>query len=260
MLSSSLAVVATAALSVATGFAAAQYSAPANATSVALLEAQWKNAGLDTPIQNGQYLGPIDPRGLLGVRYGETTVNTGSAYPAGDVAERPTRKHLPVMFLSARLSILGQNTVTIYPATGANFSTAARYTVALVDFSAIADPDNTAPGQGQEYRHYLANGVEVQQGDDGRYGLNGGEVITSYAGPGPLVGTGAHRYTWLVYQQPESFTAPANLSSAGVGPSYWNFKAYVAETDLGEPVAANFFTVENGAPYVPYVIILRVPG
>jgi len=210
-------------------FAQQQYSAPANATSLALIEAQFDNAGLNTPIENGQSLGqPLNAEALLSVTYGETEIVTGNAYPADAVAQRPT--------------------LALYPAAGANFSADSSYTLALVDFSAIAQPDPEA-----EYRHYLANDVTVTANEDGSLGLSNGTVITYYAGPGPIVATGAHRYSWLLFEQPADFAAPANLSTPGVGPSHWNFPAYVQETGLGAPIAANFFTVENGAPSVPAV-------
>ena len=114
--------------------------------------------------------------------------------------------------------------------------------------SVLIGPKLSTPDVEGEYRHYLANDVKIMNGTDGSLSLSNGTVITYYAGPGPIAGTGAHRYSWLLFQQPESFTPPSNLSTSGVGPSHWDFPAYVAETGLGAPVAAQFFTVENGAP------------
>jgi len=73
----------------------------------------------------------------------------------------------------------------------------------------------------------------------------GGTAITNYAAPGPIAGTGPHRYAFLMFAQPESFQAPSNLSTAGTPPSHWYVENYVEETGL-QLVAASFFTVSNG--------------
>lgn len=69
---------------------------------------------------------------------------------------------------------------------------------------------------------------------------------TDYAGPGPAEGSGPHRYTILVYLQPESFQAPANLSTAGTPLGTMFLNSYVDDSGLGNLVAANYFQVENG--------------
>lgn len=60
------------------------------------------------------------------------------------------------------------------------------------------------------------------------------------------VGTGPHRYAWLLLTQPTSFTAPANLSSS-TGAGHWSVNSYISSTGL-TLVAASFFTVQNGTP------------
>lgn len=99
------------------------------------------------------------------------------------------------------------------------------------------------------YRHYLANDVEIEDvnSQDGSFSLDNGTVITSYAGPGPLQGSGTHRYAWLLLQQADNFRAPSGLAST-TGPSHWNVSQYVSEANL-TLVAASFFTVTaSGAP------------
>lgn len=92
---------------------------------------------------------------------------------------------------------------------------------------------------------------------------------TDYAGPGPAEGSGPHRYTLLVYRQPESFQPPANLSTAGTPLSTMLLRPYVEETGLGELVAANYIQVENGqatvsvscSPFFPCPwLIAQVPA
>lgn len=60
------------------------------------------------------------------------------------------------------------------PVNPANWSAEASYTLALVDFSSISDPDPRG-----EYRHYLNNGVQVAAGE---IDLSTGTLVTSYAG------------------------------------------------------------------------------
>lgn len=54
------------------------------------------------------------------------------------------------------------------------------------------------------------------------------------------------RYVLLMYAQPTTFTAPANLSTAGTPLGTFFVQAYHDESGLGDLVAANYFQVENG--------------
>lgn len=71
--------------------------------------------------------------------------------------------------------------------------------------------------------------------------------MTDYVGPGPFAGTGVHRYSFLLFQEPDGFTPPANLSAAGTGPGHWYVSDYVQQTGV-TLVAASFFRSinENG--------------
>lgn len=73
------------------------------------------------------------------------------------------------------------------------------------------------------YRHYLANGLTGSAGNSNNltFAPEGGNTITYFAAPGPISGTGPHRYAWLMFVQPENFQAPQNLSTQGVAPSHW---------------------------------------
>lgn len=120
---------------------------------------------------------PLQAVGILNVTYGDLAVENGMAYSADQVAARPTRE---LMFSSrcyfwwrtmATSAFVGGNiisgctllifvlhafrsAVTAIPAEGASVS--GSYTVMLADFSAIGNPDPEG-----EYRHYLANGVQI---------------------------------------------------------------------------------------------------
>jgi len=55
-----------------------------------------------------------------------------------------------------------------------------------------------------------------------------------------------------LYKQPDSFTPPANLSTANVGVSVFSLAGYIQETGLQGPVAGMYYTVEEGtATFTP---------
>mgnify|MGYP003874356899 CR=1 FL=1 len=149
----------------------------------------------------------------------------GQAYDVNQVGEQPQIYVTP-----------SQDTV-------AWFNSSSRYTLALADASSLGDPDSEG-----NYRcaaltrahflhdstmltyvnvrvrsHYLANGLTGEAPTSGNltFTPEGGNVVTNYAAPGPIAGTGPHRYAWLMFAQPGDFTAPSNLSSSGVAPSHW---------------------------------------
>lgn len=131
--------------------------------------------------------------------------------------------------------------------TAAWFNSSSRYTLTLADASALGDPDSEG-----NYRHFLANSetgaAAAASSGNLTFAPQDGTVITSYAAPGPLSGSGTHRYAWLLFAQPENFSAPEGLSTAGTSPSHWSVKSYVDQTGL-QLVAASFFTVQpNGNP------------
>jgi len=205
---------------------------PANASEIAYVEAQYNASGFDAPIGNSQSFNiSLDAKALLEVMYGDTLLTNGAAYSADAVAQSPT--------------------IYVYPAEGANITAEDRFTLMLADASALGNPD--AEG---DYRHYLANDVHAPANwtsEELIFSPINETVITYYAGPGPIEGTGAHRYAWLLFQQPSNFTAPEGLATSGVAPSHWSVQNYVQESNLGELIAAAFFTVENGAPTVSAV-------
>ena len=67
-----------------------------------------------------------------------------------------------------------------------------------------------------------------------------------YVGPGPLEGTGPHRYVVVLVVQEQSFTAPADVTTFGA----YSAQQYLSTSGLGPVVAANYFVVENGASTV----------
>lgn len=117
-------------------------------------------------------------------------------------------------------------TVYITPSAGAltTFTQTTKYTLVLADAASLGDPDLTAPTEGGDYRHFLANSLvgAPATGGNSTFVTSGGNVVTAYAGPGPLVGTGPHRYSWLLFAQAGNFVAPNGLN-AMTPPSHWKY-------------------------------------
>ncbi|GAA6049081.1 hypothetical protein JCM3770_003877 [Rhodotorula araucariae] len=219
-----LASVALAVAALALGATAQSLPATATAADLALVDAQYENSGLGKDGNAGFGI-DLDAKAILTVVYPSAgVIQNGQAYSVDRVSERPD------LYITPSQETVGW------------FNESSRYTVALADASSLGDPD--AEGN---YRHFLANGLTGAAPTSGNltFQPENGNVITYYAAPGPIAGTGPHRYAWLVFAQPADFAAPSNLSTAGTAPSHWYVNSYVQETGL-QLVAASFFTVMNG--------------
>ncbi|GAA5981386.1 hypothetical protein JCM11641_005302 [Rhodosporidiobolus odoratus] len=197
--------------------------ATASAEQLALVDAQYKNSGLNDG-GNAGFGTDLKSAAILSVQYGFGVVENGQAYSVDQVSDAPD--------------------VYVTPAsdTAAWFNSSTAYTLVLADASSLGDPDSRG-----NYRHFLVNGLTgaAASGSNLTFEPENGQAITNYAAPGPIEGTGPHRYAFLLFTQPEDFSAPANLSSPGVSPAPWYVSSYVQETGL-QLVAASFFTVEQG--------------
>ncbi|GAA6003688.1 hypothetical protein JCM10207_003547 [Rhodosporidiobolus poonsookiae] len=217
----------TAALAVFAAAAARTQSIPASAdaTSLALVDAQYENSGLNDGGNAGFGI-DLEAAAILSVVYPSFgVVENGQTYTVDQVTDAPD------VF------------VTPSEETATWFNSSSRYTLTLADASSLGDPDTRG-----NYRHFLGNSLTgaAASGSNLTFEPADGTVITSYAAPGPIEGTGPHRYAWLLFTQPENFQAPSNLSStASAAP--WYVSDYVAQTGI-QLVAASFFTVQNGDP------------
>jgi phosphatidylethanolamine-binding protein (PEBP) family uncharacterized protein len=167
----------------------------------------------------------LNAEAVMTVTYGSQVIDLGQDYAATAVANLPT--------------------ISLSPGSTSDINTTATYTLMLADANPLGGPDP----QGN-YRHYLQNGATVS-GSENNFTLStsSGTVVTSYAGPGPLVNSGTHRYGWMLFEQPSSFQAPANLSTANTGAGHWYVHEYVQSSGLGSLIAASFFTVtSSGTP------------
>jgi phosphatidylethanolamine-binding protein (PEBP) family uncharacterized protein len=134
--------------------------------------------------------------------------------------------------------------LTIVPA-NSSVSLTGNYTLVMAD----ADVVGTNEANGQT-RHWLVNGVVLKAGNSSssfNVSTANGTAVTDYAGPAPPTGSGPHRYVILLLPQPSDFSPPANLSKPNVGVSTFELTDYISESHLSQPVAAMYFTVQQGA-------------
>ncbi|KAK1926338.1 phosphatidylethanolamine-binding protein [Papiliotrema laurentii] len=190
----------------------------ASATDIGLVQANFNNAQLVPGL-----LQKFNPEGVLDVSFSGSQIEIGQKLAQSDVSTAPS--------------------LAILPAAGASdISTNNRYTVIMIDADIVGTNALNTPLT----RHWLVNGAGLSDSTPHQVTFDQATTITDYAGPGPAEGSGAHRYTILIYNQPSSFQAPANLSTAGTPLGTMLLNNYVQESGLGNVVAANYFQVENG--------------
>ncbi|KAJ7098163.1 phosphatidylethanolamine-binding protein [Mycena belliarum] len=158
----------------------------------------------------------FSPDATLDIAFAASPISPGQPLAQADVGTKP----------AVTISALDDKSLT------------GSFTIAMVDADVVG-----ADESGGVNRHWLENGVTVA---DGALSNASATVITAYAGPGPASGSGPHRYVVLLYQQPTTFTAPADLSKLVDGVQKFDLNAYVKNSGLGNLVAANYFTVEVG--------------
>ncbi|KII88786.1 hypothetical protein PLICRDRAFT_92481 [Plicaturopsis crispa FD-325 SS-3] len=192
---------------------AAQNSTAPVDIQVEAIQAHFTNAGIVPSL-----LPTFSPTGVLDLAFtGVGDVSPGAALSQDQVKPTPN------------LSLLAANS---------SVSTDGNFTIVMAD----ADVVGTDESKGQT-RHWLVNGATVSGSN---FSVGGGVAITAYAGPAPAPSSGAHRYVVMLYQQPSTFSPPANLSQAGVPVSTFSLADYVKTSNLGPLVAATYFTVEVG--------------
>jgi len=138
-------------------------------------------------------------------------------------------------------------TVAITPA-NSSVHLGNNFTLVMVD----AGPVGTDESAGQT-RHWLTYGVTLTGSSAPQnVSVSTGTAITEYAGPAPDSGSGAHRYTILLYNQPSTFSPPANMTKPNIGVGVFNLDDFVTSSGLGSIVAGMYFTVEVGtATFTP---------
>ncbi|KIY00999.1 uncharacterized protein Z520_03665 [Fonsecaea multimorphosa CBS 102226] len=125
------------------------------------------------------------------------------------------------------------------------------FMIFMVDQDATSPDDaNTRVQFLQWYQPNLGGASEVLSdfGTDAQNFTSAPAV--SYMPPTPPAGDEAHRYTLLLYSQPEGFSIPASFesffdstdSNARIS---FDMAGFAAAAGIGQPVAANWFEVQN---------------
>ncbi|KAJ6546425.1 phosphatidylethanolamine-binding protein [Mycena vulgaris] len=182
----------------------------ATTLDIAAIEAHFQQALLVPSL-----LPTFTPGAVLSVAFSGAEITPGQALAQAAVGTKPV---VTVSALNATL-------------TGS-------FTIAMVDADVVGTDES-----GGVNRHWLENGVTVSSGTVSN---DSATTITAYAGPGPASGSGPHRYVVLLYEQPSTFTAPADLSTLVDGVHKFDLTAYVKNSGMGTLIAANYFTVEVG--------------
>lgn len=115
----------------------------------------------------------------------------------------------------------------------------------------LFDPDAPSPinPTNRSYLHWLVLNIPSHTN------ISQGDTLVEYIGPGPLPGTGYHRYVFLIFRQPERFffNHPPRISNhTNTGRGNFNVRQFVELMDLGTPVAGNFFRAQYDN-YVPII-------
>ncbi|KAH0586633.1 hypothetical protein H2248_007851 [Termitomyces sp. 'cryptogamus'] len=113
---------------------------------------------------------------------------------------------------------------------------------------ATVDPDAPTPQDPTEaqIRHFLGPNYftqSLQNGQDHVEALvNRTPALSEFKQPTPPAGSDAHRYIFLLFNQPDMFNAQ-RLVTATTPIDLFNISAFAAATGLGDPIAGTFMRV-----------------
>jgi len=127
-------------------------------------------------------------------------------------------------------------TITVIAPAGVKLD--GNYTLAMVDPGAVGEDQSSGAT-----RHWLVNSLTI---DGGALKNASALSVTEYAGPAPPVGSGPHRYTFLLYSQPAEFGPPSEFSGANIGVSKFDVTAYATTSKLGPIIGGSYIRVQDG--------------
>ncbi|CAG2106364.1 unnamed protein product [Medioppia subpectinata] len=100
------------------------------------------------------------------------------------------------------------------------------YTLAMVDPDA---PSRAEPTM-RNWRHWLVMNIPGNR-------ISKGDIVSAFEGPEPPVGTGYHRYVFLVYEQKQGHIKPPPRDDDDDHRGSFSIKVFATKYNLGEPVA-----------------------
>lgn len=114
------------------------------------------------------------------------------------------------------------------------------HTLVMVDPDAPSRKDPAL----REILHFMVSNIP---GSD----VEKGNILAEYVGSGPPLGTGLHRYVFLLYKQKGKLESGMKISKTSRhGRTKFSIRKWAKEHDLGEPVMANFYQAQFDS-YVP---------
>ncbi|BEJ11939.1 hypothetical protein CspHIS471_0203990 [Cutaneotrichosporon sp. HIS471] len=192
-----------------------------NPGEIAGLVENFKNADLSSLVGGDNF----KPDGLLTGKFGTVDWTVGANLTANETSAFPS------FFVNPN-------------ANSTTFSNETQlYSAILVDAGVAGSNDTT------QTLHWLINTIHVNTTGGAPFALAyaNGTTITEYAGPNPPPNVGAHRYVLGLFQQPADFVAPTAYSQKNTPVGTFNLAEYITQSKLGPLVAANYFSVANGA-------------
>ncbi|KAL4733254.1 phosphatidylethanolamine-binding protein [Aspergillus similis] len=124
-------------------------------------------------------------------------------------------------------------------------STGARYAAVMVDYDV-----NVYGTEMTILQWYQPSLAAVSSSGDALSVVDASAPSASYISPSPIEGP-AHEYVVMLYLQPADFSLPECLQSSALpetGRAGFNLDEFVQAAGLGDPVAANWFKMQNPTP------------
>jgi len=107
----------------------------------------------------------------------------------------------------------------------------------------MIDPDVRSAGGNVTYLHWLSPNVDLSK--EKAVVPTTGANFVKYFQPTPPRGDPHHRYTFLLYAQPDAFSIPAKYSNLQRKVFAFNVTDFAAAAGLGQPKAATFMKVKQ---------------
>ncbi|KAF2428606.1 PEBP-like protein [Tothia fuscella] len=107
----------------------------------------------------------------------------------------------------------------------------------------LIDPDVNILGSKVNYLHWLIPNIDLST--EKLTIPTTGSNIVKYFQPSPPMGDPPHRYTFLLYVQPATFTIPAQYANLQSRVLSFDVKAFAGATGLGEPKAGSYMLVQR---------------
>jgi phosphatidylethanolamine-binding protein len=107
----------------------------------------------------------------------------------------------------------------------------------------MIDPDVSIGGRKMNYLHWLIPDVDLSK--ETATVPTTGKNFVKYFQPSPPAGDPPHRYTFLLYSQPDNFNLPAKYANLQRSVLGFDLNAFATAAGLGQPKAATYMQVQR---------------